>query len=593
MIKLAKFGGSSVASAERIKHVVENILIADKETKFAVFSTFGKKDSSDIKITDQLEKIAAQYYYKNEFPTEAVEKIKNKYYTETLALDLNTSFLDQAFKELEEIILKKFDDFDRYYAAIVAQGERLFAAIPCEYLKSKGIKAAVIYPEKCGLITDSNYRNAAVLPGSLENVKKYVASIDADYFIIPGFYAIDENGDFTTFRRGGSDFTGAIMSKALDVDIYDNFTDVDGIMRVDPNLFKGENVSVEIINIISYREVRELAYGGAKVLHSGTLKPLEEKGIKLRIRNTFNLKNTGTLVVKKKERTYEVVKGIASRDRIYFLNVIKEDMDNEVGIGYKIEKKLADNKISFTQITSSIDSLSYAIAEPDFIDENDKNNFIFNINAAVENIKKDSEIQPDNVNLLYPFSLVYIVGEGMNNTVGLIAKFSKILSSNKINIYTTYQVPEQLNVIFGVSQHDSKKAVKELYRSLFVNKSNIESSLQNENQMALLKGISKDYCINELNEISAEIEVDIKDNKIIFEFNNIFSEAEKKYLASADKNEQLKFAAAKESVVAKTKNTFKEKLETALNNRIRKLYFEINYDMNERIFFVTFENSVV
>ncbi len=468
----------------------------------------------------------------------------------------------------------------------------MFVSIPCEYFKSKGLNAVIVYPENCGLITDSNYRNAALIPGSLDNVQKYISSINADRYIFPGFYAIDSNGNFTTFRRGGSDFTGAIISSALNADVYENFTDVNGILRVDPTLFKEEGVTVETIDSISYREVRELAYGGAKVLHSGTLKPLEAKGIKLRIRNTFDLKNQGSLVVKKKEKTYEVVKGIASRDRIYFLNIMKEDMDNEVGISYKIEKKLADNKISFTQITSSIDSLSYAIAEPDFIDDTDKNNFQRNLHSAVKLVKMDEEIKPEEVNLLFPYSLVYIVGEGMHNTVGLISKFSKILAKNNINIYTTYQVPDQLNVIFGIDQKDSKKAVKELYRSLFMNKSNTEFSLQNENQMITLKNIAKEYCLRELNEIDAEIEIDIKNNKIIFEFSNIFSEAEKKFLSSADNEELKQFIAAKESVIAKTKKIFALKLETALKNKINKIYFEMNYSMNERIFFLTFEKTI-
>jgi len=590
-MKLAKFGGSSVASAERIKNVIDNILIPDKKIKYIVFSTFGKKDANDIKITDQLEKVASKYFYYNEYPTENVEKIKHKYYEETAALGLKTDFLDPIFAELETIIKKKFDDFDRYYAAIVAQGERMFISIPVEYFKSKGISAVAVYPEKCGLITDSNYRNAAPLSGSLDNLRKYVENLNAERIIFPGFYAIDERGDFTTFRRGGSDYTGAIVSDALNVELYENFTDVNGILRVDPTLFKDENITVETIKVISYREVRELAYGGAKVLHSGTLKPLEEKKIPLRIRNTFDLKNEGTLVVAKKEKTYEVVKGIASRDKIYFLNITKQDMDNEIGVSYKIERILFNKKISFTQITSSIDSLSYAIAEPDFADTPEKEQFQKNLNDAVEAIRGSADIQPEKVNIYYPYSLIYIVGDGMHNTVGLFAKFSKILANNNINIYTTYQVPEQLNVIFGISQNDSKKAVKELYRALFANKTNNELSLNTDNTRVLLKSLAYNYCANELNEINANIDVEINDNKAILTFSNIFSEAEKKYIHSS-LDELQRFTITKESIIAKTKDSFKSTLESSLNNKIQKIYFEINYEMNERIFFVFFENKL-
>jgi len=591
-MKLVKFGGSSVASAERIKHIIDLILLTDRTRKYAVFSTFGKKDSNDIKITDQLEQIAAQFYNTGEYPKERVEKIRNKYYTETQALGLDTNFLDKQFEELERIIKNKLEPFDRYYSAIVAQGERLFVSIPAEYLKSRGLNAVAVYPEKCGLITDSNYRNATVLPGALANVKKYITAIKADFICFPGFYAVDKNGDFTTFRRGGSDFTGALLSNALDVELYENFTDVNGILRVDPTLFKDEDITVETIEIISYREVRELAYGGAKVIHSGTLKPLSEKKIPLRIRNTFDIANPGTLVVSQKERTYEVVKGIAARDRIYFLNVHKDDMDNEHGIGFEIEKILLENKISFTQITSSIDSLSYAIAEPDFIDELDKSKFEQNLENAIYAIKNSEVISPQSVTKLYPFSLVYIVGEGMNNTIGLLAKFTKILSKNNINIYTVYQAPEQLNVIFGVAQADSKRAVKELYKALFVDKSNLELSIASDSIMVAFKSIALNYCRKELGQISAEVSVDLKANKAIFEFSKIFSEAEKKFIT---KNEDLEnFKKMKESVIAKTKPIFKQMLETAIkNNKIVSIYFEINLELNEQIFFVNFEKNLI
>ncbi len=589
-MKLAKFGGSSVASAERIKHIFENIILKDKKLKYIVLSTFGKKDSNDIKITDQLEKIAAISYYQNVYPKENIDKIKNKYYTETKALGLNTKFLDSIFEEFEEIVNRKFDNFDRYYAALVSQGERMFVSIPVEYLKSKGINAIAVYPEKCGLITDSNYRNAGLLPGSLENVKKYVDSHPADIYIFPGFYAVDKNGDFTTFRRGGSDYTGAIISAALDVELYENWTDVNGILRVDPTLFKDENITVETIKIISYREVRELAYGGAKVLHSGTLKPLREKKIPLQIRNTFDINNEGTLVVAKKEKTYEVVKGIACRENIYFLNITKEDMDNEIGAAYNIEKILSDHKISFSQITSSIDSLSYAIPEPEFSNDEERKKFKDNLEEAINLIKTSPEIVPEEINLLYPFSLVYIVGEGMYNTIGLLAKFTKILSSNKINIYTTYQVPEQVNVIFGVKQSDGKKAVKELYRALFINKINTEYSLEKENIIVSLISIAKNYCATSLNEIAAEVNVQINGKTVIIEFSNIFSEAEKRYMENLQELE--KFVKMKDGIVAQTKQIFKEKLENAFNNKIRKIYFETNYEQNERIFFITFEKEL-
>lgn len=585
-IKVVKFGGSSVANAERIKYVVDDIILKDKEIKYAVFSTFGKAFKEDIKVTDMLEKIAYSFYYENKFLEENFQKLKDKYFNESKKLNISIKGLEESFDELRQIIINKFDNYDKYYTAIVAQGERIFIQIPYLYFKSKNINAAICYPEKIGLITNSNYKNAALLDESYETVKENLFNIQADIFLIPGFYAIDKNGDFTTFKRGGSDYTGALISNIVDADIYENFTDVDGILRVDPTLFdESERSLIEKIEIISYRELRELAYGGAKVIHSGTLRPLSEKQIPLRIRNTFNLSTTGTLVVSKKEKSYEVVKGIAMRDNIFFLNIDMYNMDDEIGVGHFIEEALFHKNISFSQVTSSIDSLSYAIPMIETQESAVKDEFETRLRNVVKFLKTNDKFAFDKVSLLYPNCLIYIVGEGMQNTVGLAGKFASILAKNKINIITTYQAPEQINVIYGIKSSDGKNAVCSLYRELFL-KSDRQYSLKSDNLKLNLYYAVKGFIENELGEKYDDYDFTYEEDGIKFSFKNIFTPAEKELIISEDgKKELMKL---KEILIEKNQYKLQDSIEKVAGKIVTSLELNVNFDTFERVGIIKF-----
>ncbi|HOK41254.1 MAG TPA: aspartate kinase [bacterium] len=585
-VKLAKFGGSSVANAERIKYVIDEIVLKDKEIKYVVFSTFGKATKDDIKITDLLEKIAFTYFYENNFLSDFFEKIKNKYINESKKLEIETKDIEKSFIELETIIKNKPLNYDKYYSAVVSQGERMFIQIPYLYLKNKKIKTAIAYPEKIGMITNSNYRNASLLKESYSRVREAIDELNADIVLIPGFYTIDDKNDFTIFRRGGSDFTGALISNIMEVDLYLNYTDVDGILRVDPTLFPEEERSkIEKIEIISYRELRELSYGGAKVIHSGTLKPLSEKNIPLVIKNTFNKDGSGTLVVKKKEKTYEVVKGIAMRDNIYFLNVEMENMDDEIGVGHFIEEILYKKNISFTQVTSSIDSLSYAIPSPETIDEAIKEEFDYKLKSIVKYLKTNDKFEFNDVYLLYPNCLIYIVGEGMQNTIGLAAKFASILAKNKINIITTYQAPEQINVIYGIKSEDGPKAVRALYYELFVNRDK-NLSIESDNIILKLKNEIKEFNSKIIGEITDKINIIQEEDMLIIKYQNFFSPAEQEL---CKKEETLKILKElKEKIYKETLEKFKNLIEKIINKKIQNIDISIDYKKFEKICIVKF-----
>lgn len=580
-VKVAKFGGTSVANAERIKYILEEIVLKDKEIKYVVFSTFGKLSKNDIKVTDLLEKIAYAYFYENNFLCDVFEKIKNKYIEEGKKLNIPINGLEDSFIELKKIIENKFDNYEKYYSAVVAQGERIFIQIPYQFLKNKNIKVEIAYPEKIGMLTNSNYRNAALLKESYKTAKKNLQNIKADIILIPGFYSVDANNNFTIFRRGGSDFSGALISNIIDADLYENYTDVDGILRVDPSLFDSEErEQIEKIDKISYREVRELSYGGAKVIHSGTLKPLREKDIPLKIKNSFNLKSTGTLVVGKKEKTTEVVKGIAMRDKIYFLNIEMENMDNEVGVGHFIEEALYQKNIPFSQVTSSIDSLSYAISAPETIEEAVLEEFDLKLKSVVKYLKTNDRFEFDNVYLLYPNCLIYIVGEGMQNTIGLAAKFCQILSKNKVNIITTYQSPEQINVIYGIKSEDGKKAVRALYRELFLS-GDRKLSIQSDNLALRLNTSIKKFMEEELGEKIGIIDIIIEEDILILKFKNIFSPAEKE-LAKTDEGKKI-LRELKEKIFEQVQEKFIKIIKEQTDREVKNIKFDINFNSCERI----------
>lgn len=575
-VKVVKFGGSSVANAERITNVIDNIILKDNEIKYAVFSTFGKVNKDDIKVTDMLEKIAAAYFFENKFLEDNFNKLKNKYINESIKLRIPTESVQTSFVELRKIIENKFDDYDKYYTAVVAQGERIFIQIPYLYLKAKKINVAVCYPEKIGFITNSNYKNAALLHDSYETVKENLFNMDADLFLIPGFYAIDSNGDYTTFKRGGSDYTGALISNIVDADIYENFTDVDGILRVDPNVFDAsERTLIEKIDIISYRELRELAYGGAKVIHSGTLKPLSEKKIPLRIRNTFDLSATGTLVVSKKEKSYEVVKGIAMRDNIFFLNIDMYNMDEEIGVGHFIEEAMYHKNISFSQVTSSIDSLSYAIPMIESDEETAQEEFKNRIESVVKFLRNNDKFEFDRVSLLYPNCLIHIVGEGMQNTVGLAGKFASILGKDHINIITTYQAPEQINVIYGIKSSEGKKALQALYRELFLNTDRFYS-IKSDNLKLNLFYVVKSFIENDICESFNEYQFDFEDDVITFIFNDVFKSAEKDLIISSDGKNELKNL--KDKLLNKNKSKLIDNIQKLTGKTVSLFDVGLDYD---------------
>ncbi len=431
MKKVVKFGGSSLASARQFKKVGD-IIRADKARRYVVPSAPGKRNDKDEKVTDLLyqcyDAAAAGASYKK-----ILEKIKNRYEEIIDGLDLNLN-LDYEFNRIEENFLAKAG---RDYAA--SRGEYLNGMVMAEYLGYEFIDAAeVIYFDDNGIFdaaaTDKE------LSERLEHVEKAV---------IPGFYGSKHDGSVKTFSRGGSDVTGSIVAKAIHADMYENWTDVSGFLVADPRIVKNP----QVIETITYRELRELAYMGASVLHEDAIFPVRKEGIPINIRNTNRPDDKGTLIVESTCRKPKfTITGIAGKKGFCSINVEKAMMNSEVGFGRKVLQVFENYGISFEHMPSGIDTMTIFVHQSEF--EEYEQSVVAGIHRAVE---------PDFVEMESDLALIAVVGRGMKATRGTAGRIFSALAHARVNVKMIDQGSSELNIIIGVKNGDFETAIKAIY----------------------------------------------------------------------------------------------------------------------------------
>ncbi|HBE86474.1 MAG TPA: aspartate kinase [Lachnoclostridium sp.] len=431
MKKVVKFGGSSLASAKQFKKVGE-IIRGDKSRRFVVPSAPGKRHDKDEKVTDLLyqcyDGAADGKSYKK-----ILEKIKERYMEIIDGLDINLN-LDHEFVTIEENFLKKAG---RDYAA--SRGEYLNGKVMAEYLGYEFIDAAeVIFFD-----ADGNF-NAELtnkeLGERLEHVERPV---------IPGFYGAKEDGTIKTFSRGGSDITGSIVAKAIHADMYENWTDVSGFLVADPRIIKNP----EVIETITYRELRELAYMGASVLHEDAIFPVRKEGIPINIRNTNKPDDKGTLIVESTcRKPHYTITGIAGKKGFCSINIEKAMMNAEVGFGRKVLEVFEKYGISFEHMPSGIDTMTVFVHQSEF--EDYEQSVIAGIHRAVE---------PDFLEMESDLALVAVVGRGMKATRGTAGRIFSALAHSRVNVKMIDQGSSELNIIIGVKNADFEEAIKAIY----------------------------------------------------------------------------------------------------------------------------------
>ncbi len=435
MIKVVKFGGSSLANAEQFAKVGK-IIHADKKRRYVVPSAPGKRNDKDTKVTDMLYACYGLAEADEDFRV-ALMKIKDRYDAIINGLNLKLS-LEEEFKQISEDFKNKAG-VD--YAA--SRGEYLNGIIMADYLGYEFVDAAeVIFFQEDGAL-DAEKTND-VLGERLSKIERAV---------IPGFYGMGADGRIRTFSRGGSDVTGSIVAKAVHADCYENWTDVSGFLVADPRIIHDPAV----IKTITYRELRELSYMGASVLHEDAVFPVRKAGIPINIRNTNAPEDEGTWIVESTcHQSKYTITGIAGKKGFVSVNIDKAMMNAEVGFGRKVLSAFEENGISFEHMPSGIDTMTVFVHQPEF--EGKEQSVISSIHRLAE---------PDNIELEGDLALIAVVGRGMKSTRGTAGRIFSALAHANINVKMIDQGSSELNIIIGVANADFENAIRAVY-NIFV-----------------------------------------------------------------------------------------------------------------------------
>ncbi len=432
MIKVAKFGGSSCASAEQFRKV-KDIVLSDKSRHYIVVSAPGKRASGDTKVTDLLYRLQDAVADEKKFQ-ETLQTIKDRYQEIIDGLGLDFS-LAADFDRIEQDLKA---GADRDYAA--SRGEFLNAKLMAAYLGFSFIDSASCFVFKEDRSCD--YQKTE------EGIR--AALKDIDYAVFPGFYGADEKGKVVTFSRGGSDVTGSLLAAAEHVDLYENWTDVSGFLVADPRIVPNP----EVIDYITYRELRELSYMGAGVLHEDAIFPVRREGIPIQIKNTNRPEDHGTLIVQntlKKPRF--IITGVSGKKDFCAINIEKAMMNSEIGFARKLLSVLEDNNISFEHIPSGIDTMTLVIHQEEL--EHCEQKILNGIQRAVN---------PDLIELESDIALIAVVGRGMKSSRGVAGRVFSALAHEYINIKMIDQGSSEYNIIIGVRNEDFEKAIRAIYK---------------------------------------------------------------------------------------------------------------------------------
>lgn len=431
-MKVCKFGGSSLANAEQIRKI-KKIITSDSERVYVVPSAPGKRFDDDIKVTDLL--IAFYNAVQNQEDHQDIfDDIYQRYIDIRNELGLSTNIESYLTTVKVDVLSGASYDYT------ISRGEFLNGLLIADYLGYDFIDAAdVIFFDSEGNFRSEKTRT--VMRGKLGHLSKAV---------IPGFYGSMPNGKIKTFSRGGSDITGAIVARAARADLYENWTDVSGFLMADPRIVDNPKP----IKRISYRELRELSYMGATVLHEDAIFPVFKAAIPINIKNTNQPEDEGTFIVPKVENYGDdIVAGIAGRKGFSVLAIEKTKMNAEVGFGRKVLSALENNRISFEHMPSGVDTLSVVLADselngkkPQLLDD------VYNL------------CEPDSMEVFKGMALIATVGRGMIHNIGVAARLFSALAKAGVNIRMIDQGSSEINIIVGVDEADFETGIKAIYK---------------------------------------------------------------------------------------------------------------------------------
>ncbi len=467
---VSKFGGWANASSDNVKRAAD-LFEKNPERRIKIDSAVGKVDGLP-KVTDLLVEGAEIALKSGTFPDDIFNKIKLNHYFVFKPLGVTEKKIDEVLSILSSHISKK-DQLspDHFRALIIGSGEELFARLDAFYLSEiRGLKAQFVDPKDIGHYLSGHPLNGRITHEAYENLAKLK---DSDYIIVyPGFYGVDVSGKPMIYSRGGTDKTAADIAKAVNATMYENWKDVDGIYSADPRVISNP----ELMNEVTYKEIRELSYISFNVLHQEAMLPVMHANIPINIKNLHKPDSKGTLIVNDREvNPTRPVIGIAGLKGLCSINLEKCLMNEEVGFSDKVLSLFRENRISIEQITTGIDSIGLLVKDSEF---EEKSVHIGVSESLRKPIDKDEfchylkkQLHADKVQIRTNRTVICIVGEGMRNHIGTLSKISKVLSDARINIEIIDQGPSERNIIIGIKDDAegsvSKKAVQLIYNEFF------------------------------------------------------------------------------------------------------------------------------
>lgn len=430
----AKFGGTSVASAEQIRKV-KDIIDADARRRVIVVSAPGKRHKAEAKVTDLLYLCQELAEAPTDFSS-TFREVRQRFLEIEAELGVDAGMahaLDAFGEELKRGVTRDY---------VASRGEYFNALIIAKYFGAEFVEP---------LETISIQSNGLVDPLSYQRLGERLSS-QSQRFVIPGFYGKGPDGHVKTFSRGGSDITGAIAARAIEAVCYENWTDVSGLLMADPRIVENPDPMVEV----TYRELRELSYMGASVLHDEATLPVREVGIPIHIKNTNEPEHAGTRIVHRlseAEAKGTAIAGIAGKSQFTMVCIDKMLMNKEIGFMHRVLDIFRRAGVSIEHVPSSIDGLNVIV---------DQENVRDKLDELVEEIR--TNLRPDNIRVVPELALIAVVGEEMNHSIGIAGRVFSALSRAQVNVQVINQGASEVNIIIGVAPSDFKLAINALYR---------------------------------------------------------------------------------------------------------------------------------
>lgn len=437
-IIVTKFGGSSLADAQQFQKV-RRIVEADPARRYVVPSAPGRRHSGDSKVTDLLYQCYEQACRGRAYIS-LLNQIQERYQEIIRELELNVS-LEKEFAMIEQAFLNQAGE---QYAA--SRGEYLNGILLAAFLGYEFVDAAEVV----------RFSRDGVFEEERTNFFLKERLLKAERAVIPGFYGADDAGNIHTFSRGGSDVTGAIVSRAVGADLYENWTDVSGFLLADPGIIENPKQ----IHAMTFEELRELSYRGATVLHEEAVYPVRREGISIHIRNTNHPEDAGTRISSQLAPEEEVpITGIAGKQNFVAVSIAKNRMNAQVGFCKNLLEAFEENDISFEHLPSGIDTISVILPKEAYEEKKED---------IMQSLQR--HLQPDRITVDTDLALVTVVGKGMRSVSGIAARFFTCLGEANVNIKMIDMGSNEINCTIGVKNDDFENAIRALYDALAVQK---------------------------------------------------------------------------------------------------------------------------